>query len=161
VTSRLVAVAAVAGLALGAVARAEDASPAARRLRLALEPLRAAGVEKGYAETVEQRVCAALAEHAREAEVVCPADLAAATLLAKNAMVFGECAPDECVKRVEALRAADARVTGALERKDGAVVLTLRLARTGGATAEAAGKLPEDPGGVAERVPGIVKKLLP
>jgi len=139
----------------------EGAKAGPARLRLGLDRLRTAGVEKVYSEAVDQRVCAAIAERARDAEVVCPADVEAATLLAKDAMVFGECQADDCLKRVEAVRAADVRVTGALERKDGAVVLSLRLARPGQPAAEAAGKLPEDLDGMAERVPGIVKKLLP
>jgi hypothetical protein len=157
---RILAAAAVAGLALGTVARAEDPKPAGR-LRLGLDRLRTAGVEKAYADLVEQQLCTALAERAKDAAVVCPADVEAATALAKSAMVFGECQSDDCVKRVEALRAADARVTGALERKDGAVVLSLKLARAGGAAVEAAGTLPEDLDGAAERVTGIVKKLFP
>jgi hypothetical protein len=138
-----------------------EAAPAPARLRIGLDTLRAAGVEQAWAEAVEQRVCAALAEVARDADVACPADVQAAARLAKDAMVFGGCQPDDCLKQVDAVRAADARVSGALERKDGAVVLTLRLSGRGGWTAEAAGRLPEDLAGVAARVPEIVKKLLP
>jgi hypothetical protein len=157
---RILAAAVVAGLALGTVARADDPRPAGR-LRLGLDRLRAGGVEKAYADLVEQQLCAALAERAKDAVVVCPADVEAAAALAKSAMVFGECQPDDCLKRVDALRAADDRVTGALERKDGAVVLSLKLSRAGGDAVEVAGRLPEDLDGAAERVPGIVKKLFP
>jgi hypothetical protein len=144
----------------GAGGRGEG-TPAPARLRIGLDRLRAAGVEPAWAEAVEQRICAALAEAARDADVVCPADVEAAARLAKDAMIFGGCQSDDCLKQVDAVRAADARVSGALERKDGAVVLTLRLAGRGGRTAEAAGRLPEDLAGVAARVPEIVKKLLP
>jgi hypothetical protein len=157
---RILAAAAVVGLALGTVARADDTKPAGR-LRLGLDRLRAAGVEKAYADVVEQQLCAALSERVKDDALVCPADVEAAAALAKSAMVFGECQADDCLKRVEALRAAADRVTGSLERKDGAVVLSLKLARAGGASVEAAGKLPDDLDGAAERVPGIVKKLFP
>jgi len=141
-------------------ARADEARPSAK-LRIGLDKLRAAGVERTYAELVEQRVCAALAEAARGADVVCPADVEAAARLAKDAMVFGGCQSDDCLKQVDAIRAADARVTGAVERRDGAVVLTLRRTGPAGQAAEAAGRLPEDLDGVAARVPEIVKKLVP
>jgi hypothetical protein len=138
-----------------------EGAPAPAKLRIGLDRLRAAGVEKAWAEAVEQRVCAALAEAARGAEVVCPADIEAAARLAKDAMVFGGCQPDDCLKQVEAVRAADDRVSGAVERKDGAVLLTLRRSGPNGRTAEASGRLPEDLDGVAARVPEIVKKLVP
>jgi hypothetical protein len=156
VTRRLVAAAALALLALGS-ARAEEP----RKVRLGLDRLRARGVDRTVAETVETRVCAALVERAKDADVVCPSDVDAATQLAKDAMIFGACASDECLKRAEAARAADVRVTGTLERRDGAVVLTLWLARPDAPTRDAQGKLPEGLDGLGERVAAIVQKLLP
>ncbi len=73
----VVVAAALAGLAPGALARADEARPPAR-LRIGLDRLRAAGVERTYADAVETRVCVALVEAARGADVVCPADVEAA-----------------------------------------------------------------------------------
>jgi hypothetical protein len=143
-------------VALALPARAAEAAP----LRIALEPLRAAGVSPVLASLVEERVCAALAEAAR-ADVVCPADVEAAAALAKRSMELGECRADDCVRRVDAFRAADRRVTGALERAPGGLVLSLQLAGPAGPGARVAEALPEDVDGLVARLPALVRRLFP
>jgi hypothetical protein len=81
-------------------------------------------------------------------------------LVAKNAMVFGECQSDECLRRVEEARSADRRVGGALERGEKGLVLTLHV------TAPDAGprvleRLPADVDALMARLPAAVKKLFP
>jgi hypothetical protein len=154
----LAAVAAVALVAAGG-ARAEDAKAPAR-VRVGLDRLRAAGVSPALAQAVEERVCAALGELPR-VEVVCPSDVAAAAILAKNAAVFGECASDDCMRRVEAANAADQRVSGALEKGEKGVVLSLQLSTPAGPGPRVVEKLPEDLDAIAAKVPRLVKKLFP
>ena len=157
-TTRALAVAAALALAAGA-ARAEDGRPA-RKVKIGLERLRAVGVSPALAEAVEERVCAALAQ-VSGADVVCPSDVAAAALLAKNAAVFGECATDECIRRVEALAAADRRVSGAIEKGEKGLVLSLQLTDPSGPGPRTVERVPEDLDAIAARIPGIVKKLFP
>ena len=159
-TARALAAAAALALAIAPPARAEDPAPALARLRVGLERLRASGVDPALAAAVEARVCAAIAESSR-ADVVCPADVEAAALLAKSAATFGECPPDECMKRVEAVRRADQRVSGALERGEKGLVLSLQLTGPDGPGPKVAEQMPADLDGIASRVPGLVKKLFP
>jgi len=158
VTARALAAAAALALAVAAPARAEDPAPAPARLRVGLERLRASGVDRALAAAVEARVCAAIAESSR-ADVVCPADVEAAALLAKSAATFGECPPDECMKRVDAVRRADQRVSGALERGEKGLVLSLQLTRQDGPGPKVVEQVPADLDGIAARVPGAVKEL--
>jgi hypothetical protein len=160
VTLRALAASAALGLALAGAARAEEPAPAAPKVRVGLEKLRAAGVTPAYAEAVEERVCAALAELPR-LEVICPADVAAAALLAQRSVIFGECSSDECVQRVEAMRAADRRVVGALEKGEKGLVLSLQVSSPDGPGPRVAEKVPEDLEALFSKVPGIVKKLFP
>jgi hypothetical protein len=158
VTAGALAAAAALALAVAAPARAADSAPA--RLRVGLERLRASGVDPALAAAVEARVCAAIAESSR-ADVICPADVEAAALLAKSAVTFGECPPDECMKRVDAVRRADQRVSGALERGEKGLVLSLQLTRQDGPGPKVVEQVPADLDGIAARIPGLVKKLFP
>jgi hypothetical protein len=155
------ALATAAALALGAsgAALADDAKPAPP-LKVALDPLRNGGVPAALVQAVEDRLCAILGEVSR-AEVVCPSDVAAAALLARNAVVFGECQSDECVRRVEAVKAADRRVSGAIERGEKGLVLSLQLAGPAGAAARVIERTPEDLDAVVAALPGVVRKLMP
>ena len=144
-------------LALAGAGRAEDAGAAAKP-RIALERLRAVRVSDALADAVEHRVCAALAEVAK-AEVVCPSDVAAAAQLAREAMLFGECRSDDCLRRVDAIGSAERRVGGALERGDGGLVLSLQLTGPGGPGPRVVERLPEDLEALLARVPAAVKKL--
>ena len=153
------ALALAAGLALAAPAA--DPPPAPRSAdRIALERLRAPGVATGLVEAVEERICAALAE-ASGAEVVCPADVAAAARLAHQAAAFGECATEECLKRVDAVRAAGRRVTGALERGERGLVLSLQLSGPAGPGPRIVERLPEELEALVDHVPAVVKRLFP
>ena len=152
------ALAAAAALAFAGGARAEE--PAApQRSRIGLDRLRAAGVSPALAEAVEERVCAVLLEVA-DADVICPSDLAAAALLARNAAVFGECRSDDCMRRVEAVKSADRRVSGSLERGDKGVVLSLRISGPEGPGRSVVERLPEDLDEILARLPAAVRKLL-
>lgn len=146
---------AAGALALGGAGRA--AAPAA--LRTALDPLRAAGVPPGLAEVVEGRICAALSEAG--GEVVCPSDVAAAAALAKTGMMFGECQADECLRRVDAMRSADRRVGGSLERVEGGFVLSLQLTSGQGPGPRVVEVLPEDVDALVAHIPAVVRKLFP
>jgi hypothetical protein len=157
--SRRAAAAAALGLALAGAASGEEPRPAAP-VRVALDPLRAAGVSPAFAEAVQDRVCLALGE-VPGVEVVCPADVAAAALLARNAALFGECGSDECARRVEAVRRADRRVSGAVERGEAGIVLSLQLSGPGGPGPRVVERLPEDLEKVMARVPAVVRKLFP
>ncbi len=159
-TVRALAAALVGALALAGPARAADPKPAAATLRIALDPLRASGVAPALAAVVEDRVCAALTEVSR-ADVVCPSDVAAAGAIAKSAMAFGECQSDECIRRVDALRSADRRVTGAIERGEKGLVLSLQLAGPQGGGPRVVETLPEDVDALVAAVPAAVKKLFP
>jgi hypothetical protein len=159
------ALAALAGLALataGGAPRAEDGKDpkAPAKLRIALDRLRPAGVTPAFAAAVEERVCAALAE-LPALDVVCPSDLAAAAVLAKNAAVFGECASDDCMKRLDEVKAADRRVSGAVERGGKGLVLSLQVTGPDGPGPRVAERLPEDLDAILAKVPGLVKKLFP
>jgi hypothetical protein len=148
----------VAALALAGAAHAGEAAPAAPRT--ALDPLRVAGLPAALAQAVESRICAALADAAR-GEVVCPADVEAAAALAKTAMVFGECRADECLRRVDALRSADRRVAGSLERGEEGVVLSLQLSTPEGPGPRVVETVPEDVDALVARIPALVGKLFP
>jgi hypothetical protein len=134
------------------------AAPASPRPRVALEKLRAAGVSEPLAQAVEERVCATLLEVAK-AEVVCPADVAAASALAKNAAMFGECQPDDCLRRVDQLRAAERHVTGAIEQGEKGLVLSLQLTGPSGPGPRVVETLPADLEPLLSRVPAVVQKL--
>lgn len=152
------AVAALAGPAPAADAPA--ARPEARKERVALERLRAEGVAPALVEIVEERICAALAGIGG-VEAVCPADVAAASQLAHQAALLGECASDDCMSRVDAVRRAARRVTGALVRGEGGLVLSLQLAGPSGAGPRFVERLPEDLEALVSRIPAVVKKLFP
>lgn len=155
------AIAGALAVAAPASASAAEAKPASAPLRIALDRLRAAGIAPALAAVVEERVCAALAE-VSHAEVVCPSDVEAAAALAKTAMAFGECQSDECLRRVDALRSADRRVTGAVERGEKGIVLSLQLAGPEGAAgARVVDKLPEDVDALVAEIPAVVQKLFP
>lgn len=154
-----VLLAAVALALAGGAARAEGAD-APKKVKIGLDRLRALGVSPALAEAVEERVCAALSQ-ASGADVVCPSDVAAAAVLAKNAAVFGECATDDCLRRVEAVKAADRRVTGAIEKGEKGLVLSLQITDPGGPGPRTVERLPEDLDAIEARIPGIVKKLFP
>jgi hypothetical protein len=157
-SSHALAAAAALGLALAGAVRAEEPF-APRRVRIGLDRLRATGVSQVLAEAVEERVCAVLAEVA-DADVTCPSDVAAAALIARNAALFGECRSDDCMKRVEAVRTADRRVSGSLERAEKGVVLSLQLSATDGPGTRVVEKLPEDLDEILARLPAAVRKLL-
>jgi hypothetical protein len=159
VIRRAAAAAAALGLALAAPAPAEDPKPPAR-VRVGLDPLRVAGVSPAFAEAVQDRLCVALGE-VPGVDVTCPADVAAAALLARNAVVFGECQQDECLKRVDAVRSADRRVSGALERGEKGVVLSLQISGPSGPGPRVVERLPEDLDAVVARLPAAVRKLFP
>lgn len=152
------ALAAAAALAAGA--GAEEPAPRRPKDRIALERLRAPGVSPALVEVVEERICAALGE-ASGADVVCPADVAAAAELARQSALLGECKTEECLKRVDALRAADRRVTGAIDRSEGGLVLSLQLEGPAGAGPRRVERLPEDLDALVARIPVVVKKLFP
>lgn len=154
---RALALAAILVLATCGLPSAAQEGPA--RVRLALDRLRTAGVPDGFAAAVEERLCAALGARA-ELEVVCPSDVAAATVLARNAALFGECRSDDCMKRVEALKAAEQRISGALERSGKGIVLSLQLTRADGPGPRIVESLPDDLDAVLARVPALVKRLL-
>jgi hypothetical protein len=145
--------------ALGAPARG-DGAPAAAAQRVALEKLSARGVSVPIAEVVEERICQALGEVAK-AEIVCPADVATVTALARTAGMFGECAADDCVRRVDAATAAERRVRGTLRRGEKGLVLELALVGPEGTLRQASDRLPEDVDAMVERVATVVKKLFP
>jgi hypothetical protein len=137
----------------------EPAAPRAQG-RIALDRLRAEGISDALVEAVQQRICAALAEIAG-AEVICPSDVAGAMQFARQAALFGECATDACLERVDALRAADRRVTGALQRDGRGLVLSLQITGPGGPGPRFVERLPEDLDALVARIPGAVKKLFP
>lgn len=153
-----------AGLALalaaaGALASGGEPAPPAKD-RIALERLRATGVAAALVETIEDRVCVALAE-ASGGEVVCPADVAAAAELARRSVAFGECTTEACLERVDAMRAAARRVTGTLDRAERGLVLSLRLEGPSGPGPRVVERLPEDLDALVARIPAVVKKLFP
>jgi hypothetical protein len=154
--------AALALLALGAPAPPAAGDPAAApaKGRVALEALRAPGVSRALVDLVEERICVALGE-ASGADVVCPADVGAASALARQSALLGECSTDECMKRVDAIRAADRRVTGVLERAGGGLTLSLSLSDASGGGVHVSERIPEDLDALASRIPAIVKKLFP
>jgi hypothetical protein len=157
--TRAVLLVAAGALALGAAA-AEEPAPPRPRDRIALERLRAPGVSPALVEVIEERLCAALPE-ASGAEVICPADVAAAAELARQSALLGECKSEECMKRVDAVRAADRRVRGAIDRSEGGLVLSLQLEGPGGAGPRRVERLPEDLDALVARIPALVKKLFP
>jgi hypothetical protein len=158
VRPRVLAVAVALALVAPGAPRAAETGPA--RVRLALDKLRVRDVQPALAQVVEDRVCAALGERAG-LEVVCPADVAAAALLARNAALFGECKADDCMKRVDDVKAADQRVGGAIEKGEKGLVLSLQLTTTSGPGPRVVEKLPDDVDAIVARIPGIVKKLFP
>lgn len=150
-------------LALCGGARAEEPeeAKAAPRRKVALDPLRVNGVAPALAQAVEDRVCALIGDLA-DADVVCPSDVAAAATLARTAVVLGECQSDECLRRVDAVKRADRRVTGALERGEpGSLVLSLQVTSEAGPGPRLVEKLPEDLDALVARLPALVKKLFP
>jgi hypothetical protein len=159
VIPRVLAAALALGLLAGADARAEDAKAPAP-VRVGLDRLRVAGVSPALAQAVEERVCAALGERPG-LEVVCPSDVATAALLARNAAVLGGCQSDDCMKRVDEVKAADQRVSGAVEKGEKGIVLSLQLTKQTGPGPRVVERLPEDLDAIAAKIPGIVKRLFP
>ena len=156
--SRAVAAAVAIAAAVQGGARAEEPA-GARRARIGLDRLRASGVSPALAAAVEERVCAALAEVA-DADVTCPSDVAAAALVARDAAVFGACASDDCMRRVDEVRAADRRVSGSVEKAGAGLVLTLEVGAGDGSTRRVVEPLPEDLEEIEARLPAAVRKLL-
>jgi hypothetical protein len=154
-TRRLVA-AAAAAIALAGAARGEDAAP--KPLRVAVDPLRTTSIATALAELVQDRLCAAVAERP-QIEAICPADVAAAAALARSAVAFGACGSDDCLRRLDAYRTADRRITGALARGDGGLVLAVELVGPDGPGTRVIETLPEDLDALVTRLPAIVKKL--
>lgn len=156
----LVAANLACAIAIPGPARAEGAEAAPARPRIALEGLRSTGVAPVLRDLVEERVCTAIGEASR-ADVVCPSDVAAVAAAARSQLMFGECRSDECLGRVDAFRSADRRVSGALERGEDGLVLSLQLAGPEGPGPRIVEKLPEDLDALVARVPAVVKKLFP
>ncbi len=150
---------AVALAAAGAPASAADASRSTAG-RIAVERLRATDVAEALVATVEERLCAAVVE-ASGAEVVCPADVAAAAQLARQSVMFGACTTEECLKRVDALGAAERRVKGTLVRTEGGIVLSLELEGPAGTGPRVVEPLPRDLDALVARIPAAVRKLFP
>jgi hypothetical protein len=152
---------AAAGIAAGA-AGAEEPAPAsaARKVRIALEPLRAPAMSVALVEAVEENLCAAIAA-ATGADVVCPGDVAAMAVAAREGAILGACATDECLRRVDAMNDADRRVSGSLERGEGVLVLSLQVVDRAGPSGRSVEKLPEDLDGLFSRLPGAVRRLFP
>jgi hypothetical protein len=147
-------------VALAAVAAAAGAAEPAPGARLALEPLRVRGVALPVAQLVEERVCAALGERPG-VDVVCPSDVAAAAALARNAVAFGQSTSDDALKRIDAVKAADRRVTGDLEKGEKGMVLSLQLTTAAGAGPKVSERLPDDLDALVARIPALVKRLFP
>ncbi len=154
--SAVIAALVVAGAALAD----EPKAPARKQLRIALEPLKASAMEAALVAAVEEQLCAEMAR-ATGAEVVCPGDVAAAAEAARQGAIHGECSTDECLRRVDALKAADKRVSASLERGEGTLVLALQLVDREGSGGRVVEKLPQDVEGLFSRLPGAVRKLFP
>jgi hypothetical protein len=150
---------AVALAAAGAPASAAEVPPASAG-RIAVERLRATDVAEALVATVEERLCVAVVE-ASGAEVVCPADVAAAAQLARQSALLGACTPEECLKRVDALGAAERRVKGTLVRTERGVVLSLALEGPAGTGPRVIEPLPPDLDALVARIPAAVRKLFP
>jgi hypothetical protein len=160
VRSPAVALALAALAAAPAPARAAEARPSHEGPRVALDPLRAPAIAPALREAVEERLCSEIARAAR-AEVVCPGDVAAALVAARHSAVFGECATDECLRRVDAMRSAERRVSGALERGEKGLVLSLQLAAGAAPGPRVVEKLPDDLDALLSRLGEAVDKLFP
>jgi hypothetical protein len=156
---RLAAVVLAGGLALAA--RAEGPDPeGAPRPKLVLDPLDVRDVQRSLAAAVELRACQALAEASPGVDLVCPEDVAAAAAIARQDAVMGRCSSEECLKRVEEMRASPRRVTGSLVRDGKGLLLRLDL-RTGlSEPRTASARLPDDLDAMLSAVPGLVRQLL-
>ena len=128
--------------------------------RVALERLRSRGVSSALAEAVEERLCSEIARAAR-AEAVCPGDVAAAVAVARRAALLGECASDDCLRRVEVARAPERRVSGALAQGDKGLVLTLQVTTGAGPGPRIVEKLPADLEALMARLAGVADRLFP
>lgn len=150
---------AAAALLLALPAAAEDAPAAPSRPRIVLERLSLKGVEKALGETIEGQLCQALGA-AAQAEAICPDDIAAAATLARQSALFGECTTDDCMRRVDAIRDAERRVSGSLTIADDGIVLSLTLSeRNGQPISRTLQKLPKDLDGCVAAAPEVLKKL--
>lgn len=129
-------------------------------LRVALRPLEARGVEPALVSLVESSVCSEIGRQ-KGVDAICPEDLAAAAEMARTSAAFGNCAPDECLKQVDAMARADRTVTGEIGRAGEALLLTLTLWEGGGTRAakKVTERLPADPAKLLDRVPGVARKL--
>jgi len=140
------------------IARGEE--PAAAHPKLVLDPLDAKGVQPSLASAVEGRVCQALGDASPGVDLVCPEDVAAAMTIARQDALMGRCASEECMRRVEEMKAGPRRVTGAI-RPDGKgllVRLDLREGMKEPRSVEA--HLPGDLDALFAGVPVLVQKLL-
>jgi len=134
--------------------------PAAPRPKLVLDPLDAKEVQRSLASAVEGRVCQALGEASPGVDLVCPEDVAAAMTIARQEALMGRCATEECMRRVEEMKAGPRRVTGAI-RPDGKgllVRLDLRDGMKEPRSVEA--HLPGDLDALFAGLPGLVQRLL-
>lgn len=152
---------ALAAAALAAAGPPATAGPEARgpgSHRVALDPLRAPGVAPALAEAIEERLCSEIGRAAR-AEVVCPGDVAAALAAARRSAALGECASDECLRRVDAVRTAERRVSAAIERGEQGLVLSLQIATRDGPGPRVVERLPEDLDALMSRLATVVDRL--
>jgi hypothetical protein len=151
-----VAAALAVGLVLVAPAQAAEAAPP----KLRLQRLNAPGLSPALVEAIEAALCDALVQSAK-GEVMCPADLAAAAALQRQATMFGTCAGDDCVKPVQEAVAADRVVSGLLARDGSGLKLSLTLTgAVAGVEAKAEASLPADLEPLIKKLPALVKQLL-
>jgi hypothetical protein len=129
--------------------------------KLALDPLDVRGVQRSIAAAVEQRVCQALQDRSTGVDLVCPEDVAAAASIARQEAIMGRCATEDCMKRVEEMKAAPRRVTGFIERGAKGIVLSLTLREGAGEPRTVSERLPEDLDALLGRISPLVEKLLP
>ncbi len=158
--ARAALAAALAAAVVAGAARADQPPAAAKKLRIALEPLKAPAIAVALVSAVEEQICIEIAG-ATGAEVVCPGDIAAAAEAARQGAIHGQCSSDECLRRVDEMKVADRRVFASLERGGGGLVLSLQVVDPTGPGGRVVEKLPEDVDGLFSRLPGAVRKLFP
>jgi hypothetical protein len=143
-----------------ALVPAEGPPEPAAPQKLVLDPLDLRDVQKALGAAVELKVCQSLSEASPGVDLVCPEDVAAAMAIARQDAVMGRCASEDCVKRVEEMRAGPRRVTGALVRDGKGVSLRLDLREGMKEPRTVQARLPEDLEALLGAVPALVRQLL-
>ncbi len=137
-------------------------SATGEKLRIAVKPLRAKGVDAAGTSIIESQLCTELFN--AHADAVCPDDLKAILATKQTQLELGACDNDDdtaCAQKIAAASNTNRVLTGEIGKLEDNVVLTLSMVDVGssavvGRATEKAGSL----GDLPAKLPGMLKQVL-